>query len=297
MIGLGDILTGLKILEKFGKYWGLIRKARPVQSETVASRFIRLFESYGVHRNQIPRFFSHGLTVKDVQDDVSLLSKLDEEILNDACKLFGVRREWLDGAETRVYDGHDFYKWPERVAGFLKSLKDNNPDGQLDGVIVAPTEGGDDALIVLSEVVGFVGEKEIYRYHLCNNWCFDYWKSRAYLTAFVAIAWKHGVSIRGVHMPKVDVKRFAYGESLLVSPSNDFFISPGVSWYPEDMALKPAVFLKGVDPEKNMYGTTSALRLWLHLEEQGYMETGLPMYRRSDIHHLFQHELAKIGEK
>lgn len=297
MIGLGEILTGLKILEKLGKYWGLIRKARPAQSETVASRFISLFESHGVHRNQIPRFFSHGLTVKDVQDDISLLAKLDEESLDDACKLFGVRREWLDGAEARVYDCHDFYKSPERVAGFLKSLKDNNPDGQFDGVLVASAEHGGEALIVLSEVVGFVGEKVIYRYHLCNNWYFDYWKSRAYLTAFVAIAWKHEVYIRGVHMPQVDIKRFAYGESLLVSLINDFFISPGVSWYPEDMALKPAVFLKGVDPEKNMHGTTSALHLWLHLEEQGYMDTGLPMYCRSDIHYIFQQELVKIGKE
>ena len=64
-----EIESAINILEKLKKWY----TSRKSGGETVSARFIRLFESHGVHRNQIPRFFDHGLTLKDVQDDNSLL--------------------------------------------------------------------------------------------------------------------------------------------------------------------------------------------------------------------------------
>lgn len=43
--------------------WGKLRNwynSRKGGEETVSARFIRLFESHGVHRNQIPRFLIMG---------------------------------------------------------------------------------------------------------------------------------------------------------------------------------------------------------------------------------------------
>ena len=96
----------LKELYRSWKY----PKAPP--AESVAARFVRLFETHGVHRNQIPRFFGHGLNLQDMQDDATLLAKLDEPLLEAACEMFAVRREWLDGAETQVHPCHEFYKYP-----------------------------------------------------------------------------------------------------------------------------------------------------------------------------------------
>lgn len=290
---IGEILTGLNILEKLGKYWNWIRGKQAKPTETVATRFIRLFESHGVHRNQIPRFIGHGLTVKDVQDEASLLAKLDETLLDAACERFAVRREWLDGAEAQVYPLHDFYKHPEKVAGFLKSLQTANPEGGLDGVLIAPESEGGQALLVLNEVIGAVGEKPIYRYHLCNNWLFEYWKSRAYLTACVAIAWKHNVCVRGAYMPAKEIAQMDSGEVLPIPNSEGFWMLSGKKWYPEDMASKPDEYLHGVDPERNNYGVISGLGLWLQLEQQGYMSTGLPMYEKAEIRRLFEQEHSK----
>lgn len=61
--------------------------------DSVAMRFVQLFEAHGVHRNQIPRFFGHELTLVQVKDDESLLQALTEEMLTDAADLFAVRRE------------------------------------------------------------------------------------------------------------------------------------------------------------------------------------------------------------
>lgn len=285
---IGEALSTVKLIETIGKFVAWFRKARSRPAETVAGRFIRLFESHGVHRNQIPRFFDHGLTLKDVQDEISLLEKLDEPMLEAASKLFGIRREWLEGAESEVYPCHDFYKHPSSVAPFLEALKASNPDGNLDGVLIAPEEQKGDALIILSEVVGWIGDKAICRHHLLNNWLYDYWKSRAYLTACVAIAWNHGVRIRGIYSPAKEIKRVAYGQVLLGGHKADRAPSRKGTLYPEDMALRPDAFLAGIDRERGNFGIMSALELWLKLEEDGYMATGLPMYQREVTWGLFK---------
>ncbi|MRR49822.1 MAG: hypothetical protein EG825_02730 [Rhodocyclaceae bacterium] len=289
---LGEILTTLNIGEKVWKFIGSFRQTKLPQEELLSSRFVRLFECHNVHRNQIPRFFGSGLTVKDVSDDQSLLSKLEEPLLDAACTLFGVRREWLDGAEPQVYSCHSFYKDPGGVLPFLTKLKEANPEGQLGGILIAPVGEEGEALVLLNEIIGWVGDKPIHRYHLCNDWTFDYWKARAYLTAFVAICWKHGVHLRGTYLPEKEIKRIADGEALICSEDGDPGVGRTKLWYPEDMALKPDVFLAGVDPERDQFGIKSALKLWLDLEQQGYMDTGLAMTSEEAIRATFEAKLA-----
>lgn len=55
---------------------------------SVPRRFVLLFENHGVHRNQIPRFFDHGLTLADMSSDDNLLAKLTPDILKAASELF-----------------------------------------------------------------------------------------------------------------------------------------------------------------------------------------------------------------
>lgn len=288
-----ETLTLAKLAEMAGKFVFWIRKQRTRPAETVAGRFIRLFESHDVHRNQIPRFLGRGLTLRDIQDESSLLDKLDEPMLDAVCDLFAVRREWLEGAEDLIYPCHDFYKRPEAVAPFLAALKANNPDGQLDGVLLAPDDEKGDALIILSEIVGWIGDKPVYRNHLLNNWLFDYWKSRTYLTACVASAWKNEVYLRGFYAPGKEIKRTAGGEHLLGANGDWAAPRKNERLYPEDMALKPEAFLAGIDPEQSNYGTASALELWLKLEEDGHMATGLSMYDGASVRKLFEEERDK----
>jgi hypothetical protein len=72
---------------------------------------------------------------------------------------------------------------------------------------------------------------------------------------------------------------------------------PGIGstrlWHPENMALRPDAFLSGVDPEQDQFGIKSALRLWLDLEQQGYMDTGLALYSKEAIRAAFEVKLAE----
>lgn len=284
------ILAGMNILEKAGKFWNWVRGRKSVPAETIVTRFVRLFGSHGMHRNQIPRFIGHGLTLRDVQDDTSLLAKLDEPLLEAVCERFAVRREWLDGAESQIYPYHDFYKNPEGFAKFIDGILANNPDAQLQGVLLAPTECGEAfALLILQETTGHVGDKPIYRYHLCNNWYFEYWKARAYLAACIALSWKRGVFIHGKYLPKNEIDRLAMGEALLGWGGEGLWAIGGARWYPEDMALRPEAYLKGVDPELNNFGIRSALEWWLEFEQHGLMDTPF----KENVRPLFQQELSK----
>lgn len=289
IFGFSDIDAAFNLWDRF-RARSTFFKGR---SESAPARFVRLFESHGVHRNQIPRFFGYGLTLKDLQDDASLIAKLDEDILEAACKIFAVRREWLDGASAQAHPEHDFYKHPADFLVFINELKAANPEGQLHGTLFVPDKPSreDEAILVLYEIIGFVGDEPIYRYHLCDNWQYTYWKSRAYLIACVALAWKHKVYVRGTFAPKKIINKLAQGETLLGNQKEGVPDLGDGKWYAEDMALLPEVFLKDIDPENNDFGIKAGLDLWLALEEQGFMDVGVEGKKRS----LFMQELEKYS--
>ena len=270
----------LKEIEAFKKLNSLIRsllkRKDSLNSETVSARFVRLFESHGVHRNQIPRFFGHDLLVADIKDDDALLPKLTDDMLDDVCELFAVKREWLDCAQSTVYEVHDFYRHVDEFSNLLDRLEANNPDGSIDGRLYAPLEKCNDAgaLIVLDETIGFVGDKSISRYHLCGNWRFDYWKSRVYLAACVGIAWKRNIYIDGVKLSMGAISQYEFGEKLLGECGEGLVVMRGERWHPEDMLDTPDVFLHGIEPEDNNHGVKCGLERWLELCSQGYMDAG-----------------------
>lgn len=285
---LKEIESAKKLM---GMYKGLSKQNNPLTSETIPARFIRLFETHGVHRNQIPRFFGHALAVADVKDDETLIPKLTEKMLDDACEMFAVRREWLDGAESQVHPEHDFYKHPKDFLDYIEALETMNPDERVTGVLIKPENdnGRPDALIILQEVIGYIGDKAICRFHLCNNWAFSYWKARAYLTACIAIAWKKNAYIHGISMPKDLIDKLASGETLLGWNGEGIWDLSHKTWDPEGMCDRPEIFLEGIDPEENQFGIKSALELWLYLDKEGLMDSGYGNAPRQS----FEAELAK----
>lgn len=275
------------------KLWEIIKSVLSIKERSkntlVSTRLIQLLTAHGIHRNQIPRFLGNGLTLADVQTDEIFLSKLNEQILNDVCCKFGIQREWLDGANSQIYPVHDFYKRPEDFESFICEITSNNPKGKLSGVVIAPNESGFMAygLILLKEIIDYIGEKEIYRYHICNNWAFSYWKARAYMAACIAVAWRKEVYIRGVYAPAKQIDKIIAGKKLL---NEDTLNMECKRWYPEDMALCPEKFLDGIDPEIDDFGIRSGLELWLELDKKGFMDTKL----RESPRRYFKNKLDEI---
>ena len=159
IIGLiKDLFKGIS----FVRNWLKKRKSQPEDVASgdnvlaLAQRLVQIYKAHGVERTQIPRFLGNefGLTLPDVSTDEKLLHALNENIINKTCDLFGIRREWLDGAELKIHPTHDFYKQPQEFSEFIESLLANNPDGGMMGVLIAPKErdGRAYALLILQDV-------------------------------------------------------------------------------------------------------------------------------------------------
>ena len=258
--------------------------------DNIADRIIRTFEFHGVHKNQIPRFCDLGVTIADVQNEQALLKRLDEKILNFVCEKFAIRREWIDGTSNQIYPIHDFYKKPEDFFEFLDGLLENNSEGRISGYLLTSGKKKENTVLLLEDELDRMETISIYRYHLCDATTFHYWRSRAYTTACVAYAWRKKVFIHGQYLPQKEIDEIARGECLLGWSGNGAYSLKGRKWYPEDMTINPDAYLKGIDPEIDNYGQKAALALWLELEKEGFMDSGL----KKNVRNLFAKKLDDL---
>ncbi|ELE8119471.1 hypothetical protein ACOIPL_001332 [Vibrio fluvialis] len=274
----GEIESFFSLIERIYKPFKSKKEQEPLQTELLSTRLVKAFEAHGVHRNQIPKVLGFELTVNDVFSDEKFLSVLTEEVLDSACNLLGIKRDWLDGASKKIYETYDFYKHPYDFIDFIHQLIERSGTDKIDGVLltVRNSDRRSETLLIIQEVIGHINDKPFYRYYLCNNWVFSYWKSRAYLTACVAVCWKNKIHVSGKYVTSSFIEKYAYGCNLLAFGSEGIYEINGNSWYAEDLALEPEAYLDGVDPELENYGLKSALSLWLQLNKQGLMDCGLP---------------------
>jgi hypothetical protein len=269
----GEIESFISLVERVIKPF---KKSDKTHQELLSSRLVSVFEAHGVHRNQIPNVIGHGLTLHDVSSDEHLLKKLNNDILVFTCNLFGINRDWLDGASEEAYSTYNFYKYPQKFSKFLSGLLAKCGSENLDGVLltVDKVDRGTESVLILQETLGLINNKPYFRYYLCSGWVFSYWKSRGYITASVAMCWKNKVYVRGLYLDASTVSRYASGKSLLNFGQDGVHFSNGVRWYAEDLAEDPEVYLKNVDPEENKFGLMAALSLWFELNEQGFLDIG-----------------------
>lgn len=279
-----EIEAALSLRDRFNNW----RKKDKVQPpKTVASRFVQLFEAHNIHRNQIPRFFGHGLEIANVKDDNTLHNHLTENILDNVCQLFAIRREWLDCAEDQIYEIHSFYKNIEAMNGYLDDLKANGSEWlSAELIFSACNKEEDDTLLVIDELIGYVGDKPIYRYHLISNWRHTYWKCRPEIAACIAMLSNKNIHLKG-RFVKESIGRFCDGYKFYNSILNFRSISP-IGWHPDVWVYDPIEFCKGL--KEGNFGKENALAIWIDYYHKGLMTTG---YSRPDSIHRFTNELAK----
>jgi len=254
------------------------KEANQAEAETIATRFVALFESHCVHRNQIEEFFGHGLDIPSCASDDELLKKITPEIITDAVKLFGVNKDWLEGSSNEIYSIPDFYKHPEKFESYLIKLLENTTADKLSAVVLVSEKklmnAYNDSLFVITEVIGEVNQREIVKYHLLGRWGIHYWKSRAYFTACCALLCKHGLSVTGEVIESNWLTELYEGKKMLKYGFYDRnggvnFPSVG-SWSVSDFVELPEKYLKGMNTEQG-HAKGLALDMWLSLSENGYM--------------------------
>ncbi|MBM7074265.1 hypothetical protein JQC92_19915 [Shewanella sp. 202IG2-18] len=264
---LNQVKAALDIWEYFK---GKLNKT-PSKSNS-ADRFLQSFEAHGVARSQIPRFFGHGLTLYQVENDDELLKVLNHQLLEAAAKLFRIRLEWLEGASSEIYDVTHFYKQPAAFGDYIDKItaSGNRLTGWLINTKILTHDY--DSLILLEEQIGAVGEKPIYRYHFCELWIFNYWKCRVDLAACVAQGWKKNCYIHGETISKDQFFKLSSLKYFPCSPNGESLLSKSKRWDADMLAEVPEKLIANLfDGE---WGKQSALARWFQYDKKGLMDTG-----------------------
>lgn len=273
--GISQITGLFQLGERLVGYWKKWRK--PPVPETLAGRFIRLFESHGVHRNQIPRFFGHGLQFKDVQDDATLLPCLTDIHLADACELFGVQRQWLERGEGCAHVRRYFYVQPQAFGAFLdeklaarKELRDVPVKAELFGL--SEPDRRVESTLVIAVPIGELNEEVIYRFHHVDGGPLGYWKSRVSTATLVAQALARNLWVSGRACDAKRLGKLTYETDVLGHQGRETLMDSSRRWDVEDWLLDPEALLDGVDPERDSFGVRAALEMWLKLDTEGWMK-------------------------
>lgn len=241
----GEANSALTLWERLRDKW---RARHGPFLDTVATRFVRLFEDHGVHRNQIPRFLSSDLKLSALRDNSTLLEALSDAHLDAACELFGTRREWLEGASGRIYETNWCYKAPERLLTDLARL--GSPSGISPLRAVATnlplnmrSTVGHRIELVLVETAGWLGEQEIPRFRVFSggfNWAYQESRHqiKAMVRAYGRVVPLYQVTdeeIEGLYSGQIVPKRLLRG-SLSTSPSlEDYCMRRGENFHAKDL--------------------------------------------------------------
>lgn len=290
---LDQVEAFFSLLERFRRYWR--KKAQPPEPETLAGRFLRLFESHGVHPNQIPRFFGHGLALRDVQSTEALTRCLTDEHLAAACALFAVRRSWLERGEGRAHEVHHFYLQPEGFGVFLDTLpalRQQQGERMWAKLFMAGLDArNEESVLVLEEPMGELNDEVIYRRHCIDAGPLGYWKARVSTAALLAQLIRRKVWVDGRSCkPEQVTERLKTKDLPTIQDLDGLDIGAGRAEV-DDWLLEPDALLQGLDPERNQFGLKSALELWLEFDARGLMQIE---FSRPDTRQRFEARLAQI---
>lgn len=230
-----------------------------------------------MHRNQIPAFFGHGITLHAMTDLAELSKQLTPEILQQASSLFGVRQDWLECVSDKIYNVPDFYKHPEEFDQYITELKQTT--NELWCYVLrtrqsAQRDDDSDGAFLFVETIGVVNNREVVKYHPVGHLRIGYWKSRADFAANCGLLIKSGIQQVGKYADKDWLKKFNCGT---VIPKYDYqdgsvAVASSAVWYIDEFFERPEHFLKGVDAEANNFGLRSAINRWFYWSAKGYFD-------------------------
>lgn len=236
------------------KRW-LRPKDEPQSVSSAAERFIYVFEAHGIPVSQIPRLIPQ-LKLSQLRTSQTLLEVLTPSIIDQVAKLFGVRSEWLEGADDVIYQTRYCYKSPEL---FFEHFQTINPNAENCPVRVLVNDKNLDyksgkyqiLALVLVETIQLFGEDFINRYHIYSDaWDWGYKTTRIQLKAMARLLGRiHQIPLfnvstdtleavlQGERIPHEFLQRPLLSEPCL----DDFSASPEYSLQAKDLEELPEV--------------------------------------------------------
>lgn len=175
-------------------------KPKPRDSiNLIAERFRHVFEAHDIDVSQIPRLIPQ-VRYEDLQSSERLLNALTPEVIDATAQLFGVRIEWLQGQDDRVYELLWARKYPKTfLSQFAQALASGNQDTWFPLRVLTTSMDLDRQarfqqylVPVIVETTGAVGEDFLHRCHVYGDY-YDWTDSasRIELKALSLLAYRH----------------------------------------------------------------------------------------------------------
>lgn len=161
----------------------------------IPQRFIQVFEDHGVAVSQVPQLLPQ-IKLSDLRSEDTLLQALNHEALEQTAQLFGIRRQWLEGVDNRIYESHNCYKHPEIFFKEFTAFCHRKDNGQYLPVRAFTTFKNLDytdsvyqpIALVLVDQIAALDDKEIFRYRVFNDeWNWSYAKTRIQVKAMIRL--------------------------------------------------------------------------------------------------------------
>lgn len=190
----------MPLLSSLNKFWRHLADREKTNSvSNIPLRFFQVFLDHGVEESQIPRLLPQ-LKLDDLQSTKKLLAALTPELLDQTAQLFGVRLQWLEGVDEKIYEYKSCYKHPKRLLEHLASLSVFSEDDRHNFPLRVLTttnhlDYGDQRkqllVPVLVEKIAELGDEDIYRYYVYRDgFDWSYAPGRIQLKAMTHIVFK-----------------------------------------------------------------------------------------------------------
>jgi hypothetical protein len=215
---------------------------------TLVNRFLEVFKSHGVHRNEIPRCIPEkfGVSLVELGNKNKLIEKLTPELIDWVASTFNIRREWLEKNERRIYDTVRYYKNEHSLLRLLKELKMKN-HYELEVVAYKDAKELDPSsecrqhvnLLIITPAFK-IGDKSIMKYiPTATQWDWQYWQSRYQIRSIIHVCCaKLNIRFDGYDLDSEKMSELTDG---LVFPKNIIDKAPKrYSWFPDDYLEKEA---------------------------------------------------------
>lgn len=154
----------------------LAKSNEPRPVVTVAQRFLQAFREHGVEPAQIPRLLPQ-IGLDDLQSSERLLAVLTPDVLSQAAKFLGIRLQWLEGVDDKIYADLYTYKEPAKLLQHLAAILPSHSE-YLDFPLRVLTgaerldwtnEDQQELAPVLVEKIARLGETDVCRYHVYRD--------------------------------------------------------------------------------------------------------------------------------
>lgn len=209
------------------------------ETSSLIERFLRVHNEHGILTAQIPRVLGmeDKLKPQDVLNPSRLLERLDNEMLRTTCEVFGVQREWLEGADVPPYTSPFFYKNPRALLEFLKDLAGKHQNLRLwcfkSESVPLERVSNDDLYVVIVADNFVLGERIVERFYpIHSDWPWDHLPARLDFKALIFICWQLEIYSIGREAPSTEIEKVRNG---LNFPSSflERYRHSG-QWHPDD---------------------------------------------------------------